>query len=89
MGSTLPSITEQLNQTEAALARFRSSLAHSDQDFLDGLFSAARKHSAGITQIDALLPIESALLSIVLEQAKDLSVLRQEIDVYKRRVRAG
>ena len=86
MGRTLPTITQQLSDTEAALARFRRALRRSDQYVLDGLFAAARRHSAAISQTDALLPFETALLAILLEQAKELAVLRQEVDVLKGRL---
>ena len=85
MGRTLPTITQQLSDTEAALSRFRRALRCSDQYILDGLFAAARRHTAAISQTDALLPFEAALLAILLEQAKELSVLRQELDVLKGR----
>ncbi len=86
MGRTLPTITQQLSDTEAALSRFRRALRRSDQYILDGLFAAARRHSAAISQTDALLPFETALLAILLEQAKELAVLRQEVDVLKGRL---
>jgi hypothetical protein len=85
MGRTLPTITQQLIDTEAALARFRRTLRRSDQYVLDGLFAGARRHTAAISQTDALLPFEAALLAILLEQAKELAVLRQELQVLKDR----
>ncbi|MEI7847016.1 MAG: hypothetical protein WCK35_14555 [Chloroflexota bacterium] len=85
MGRTLPTITQQLSDTEAALVRFRRTLRRSDQYILDGLFAAARRHTAAISQTDALLPFEAALLAILLEQAKEVSVLRQELDQLKNR----
>ena len=81
MGRTLPTITQQLTDTEAALARFRRTLRKSDQYIFDGLFAAARRHTAAISQTDALLPFEAALLAILLEQAKELAVLRQKVDI--------
>jgi hypothetical protein len=81
MGRTLPTITQQLNETEAALAHFRRTLRRSDQYILDGLFASARQHTAAISQTDALLPFEAVLLAIVLEQAKEIAVLRQKVDV--------
>jgi hypothetical protein len=81
MGRTLPTITQQLTATEAALSRFRRALRKSDQYILDGLFASARRHTAAISQTDALLPFEAALLAIVLEQAKEIAVLRQKLDV--------
>ena len=80
MGRTLPTITQQLSDTEAALGRFRRTLRRSDQYILDGLFAAARRHTAAISMTDALLPFEAALLAIVLEQAKEIAVLRQKLE---------
>ena len=44
------------------------------------MFAAARRHSAAISQTEALLPFEAALLAILLEQARELAVLRQQVD---------
>jgi hypothetical protein len=79
MGRTLPTITQQLTDTEAALVLFRRTLRKSDQYILDGLFAAARRHTAAISMTDALLPFEAALLAIVLEQAKEIAVLNQKV----------
>jgi hypothetical protein len=81
MGRTLPTITQQLSDTEAALARFRRTLRKSDQYLFDGLFAAARRHTAAISQTDALLPFEAALLAILLEQSKEIASLRQRVEV--------
>jgi hypothetical protein len=81
MGRTLPTITQQLSDTEAALARFRRSLRKSDQYILDGLFASARRHTAAISQTDMLLPFEAALLAILLEQAREIAILNQKVDV--------
>jgi hypothetical protein len=81
MGRTLPTLTQQLTETEAALARFRRALRKSDQYIFDGLFAAARRHTAAISQTEALLPFEAALLAILLEQAKELAILRQKLEV--------
>jgi hypothetical protein len=81
MGRTLPTVTQQLSDTEAALARFRRALRKSDQYILDGMFAAARRHSAAISQTDALLPFESALLAMLLEQAREIAILRQKMEV--------
>jgi len=85
MGRTLPTITQQISETEAMLRGFRRTLRRSDQYILDGLFAAARRHIAAISQADALLPFETVLLAMLLEQAKELAVVRQELDEYKAR----
>jgi hypothetical protein len=80
MGRTLPTISQQISETESALSRFRRTLRRGDQYILDGMFAAARRHTAAISQTDALLPFEAILLAILLEQARDLAVLRQEVE---------
>ena len=81
MGRTLPNLTQQLTETEAALARFRRTLRKSDQYIFDGLFAAARRHTAAISQAESLLPFEAALLAILLEQAREIAILRQKVDL--------
>ena len=83
MGRTLPTVTQQINDTEAALARFRRMLRKSDQYLLDGLFAAARRHTAAISYTDALLPFEAVLLAMLLEQAREIATLRQQMDLLK------
>jgi len=80
MGRTLPTVTQQLAETEAMLAGFRRTLRRADQYLLDGLFAAARRHAAAIAQSEALLPIEMALLAMLLEQAREIAVLRQMLE---------
>jgi len=83
MGRTVITITQQLTETESMLSPFRRTLRRSDQYVFDGLFAAARRHIAAIGQAESLLPFESALLAMLLEQAKEIAVLRQELDQMK------
>ena len=80
MGRTLPTTTQQLTDTEAALARFRRMLRKNDQYLLDGLFASARRHTAAISHTDSLLPFEAALLAMLLEQSREIATLRQQVD---------
>lgn len=80
MGRTITTITQYLNETEATLSSFRRTLRKSDQYIFDGIFAAARKHTAAISQSDALLPFEMVLLAILLEQAKEIAALQHEIE---------
>ena len=80
MGRTLITITQLLNETEANLSAFRRTLRRSDQYVLDGLFAAARRHIAAIGQAESLLPFESALLAMLLEQSKEIAVLEQKVE---------
>ena len=80
MGRTLITITHLLNDTEANLSAFRRTLRRSDQYIFDGLFAAARRHIAAIGQAESLLPFESALLAMLLEQSKEIAVLEQKVE---------
>ena len=80
MGRTLITITQQLNETESMLTPFRRTLRRSDQYVFDGLFAAARRHIAAIGQAESLLPFESALLAMLLEQSKEIAVLEQKLE---------
>ncbi len=80
MGRTVSTITQYLNETEATLSDFRRALRRSDQYIFDSIFAAARKHITAISQSDSLLPFETVLLAIMLEQAKEIAALRHELE---------
>ena len=80
MGRTLVTITQLLHETEVNLSAFRRTLRRSDQYVFDGLFAAARRHIAAIGQAESLLPFESALLAMLLEQSKEIAVLEQKVE---------
>jgi hypothetical protein len=80
MGRTVTTITQQLNDTESMLSPFRRTLRRSDQYVFDGLFASARRHIAAIGQAESLLPFESALLAMLLEQSKEIAVLQQKLE---------
>lgn len=80
MGRTLPSATQVFLQEEAAFARFRRALRRSDQVSLDDLFSSARQHLAAAQYASHALPFEVALLSMLLEEHKEVARLRQLLE---------
>ena len=80
MGRTLPSITQAFMQEEAAFARFRRALRRSDQLALDDLFAAARQHLSAAAYAAHALPMETFLLSMLLEQHKEVLRMRRELD---------
>ena len=80
MSRTVITITQQLNETESMLSPFRRTLRRSDQYVFDGLFAAARRHIAAIGQAESLLPFESAMLAMLLEQSKEIAVLQQKLE---------
>jgi hypothetical protein len=79
MGRTVTSITQTFLKERAAFARFRRALRSSDQKILDDLFASAQKHLAAASYASHALPFETFLLSMLLEEHKEVVRLRQEI----------
>jgi hypothetical protein len=80
MGRTLPTISHQFSEAEASFSRFRRALRRSDQVALDGLFASARQHLAAAAHAAHILPFETFLLSMLLEEHKKGMRLQQQVD---------
>jgi hypothetical protein len=70
MGRTLPSITQEFLEEQAAFMRFRRALRRSDQHALDDLFASAHQHLAAAAYAAHPLPFETFLLAMLLEEHK-------------------
>jgi len=79
MGRTVSSITQTFLKERAAFARFRRALRSSDQRVLDDLFASARKHLSAASYASHALPFETFLLSMLLEEHKEIIRLRREV----------
>jgi hypothetical protein len=79
MGRTVTSITQTFLKERAAFARFRRALRANDQQVLDDLFASAQKHLSAASYASHALPFETFLLSMLLEEHKEVIRLRQEV----------
>jgi len=79
MGNVTPTITDILHAEEANLAKFRRALRKEDQIVFDDLFIAAYKHRAAAAYAGHLLPFETFLLSMQIEDHKEVLHLREEV----------
>jgi hypothetical protein len=70
MGCTLPSFTQVILNEQTALAKFRRALRKQDQAAFDDLFRAARFHVAALAYASHLLPFETMLLAMLIEEHK-------------------
>jgi hypothetical protein len=86
MGRTLPSITHSLSEEQSAYTRFRRALRRADQLALDELFVAARQHLAAAAYAANALPMETFLLSMLLEEHKEMMRLRIQIEALQNRI---
>ena len=80
MGRTLKSITQVFLDEEQSFARFRRALRRNDQLVLDDLFASARQHIAAAAYASHALPFEVFLLSMLLEEHKEVVRLRQIVE---------
>lgn len=87
MGRTLPSITNAVLHEQQSLSRFRRALRLADQRALDDLLAAARHHLAAAACASHLLPFEIMLLSMLVEEHKQ--VLRLQVELERLRQRLG
>lgn len=79
MGRTLATFTQLVQQEIASWRRYRRALRAEDQQALDELFAAARRHSAAGAYLARDAPFEVMLLSMVLEQHKQLQRLARAV----------
>jgi len=79
MGNVTPTITDILKAEEENLAKFRRALRREDQIILDDLFTAAYKHRAASAYAGHLLPFETFLLAMQIEDHKEVMHLREEL----------
>jgi hypothetical protein len=83
MGRTLPSITQAFLAEQQSLARYRRALRRADQEALDELLAGARHHLAAAAYASHLLPFEILLLSMLLEEHKQVRRLRQQVETLR------
>jgi len=86
MGNVTPTITDILHTEEANLAKFRRALRREDQVVFDDLFVAAYKHRAAAAYAGHLLPFETFLLSMQIEDHKEVMFLRREVETLRRQI---
>jgi hypothetical protein len=80
MGRTLPYITQNFLEEQQSFSRFRRALRRSDQIALDDLFASAHQHLAAASYANHALPFDVFLLSMLLEEHKEVMRLRQQLN---------
>ena len=77
MGNTNSTITDILQREAKTLADYRRALRREHQIIFDDLFSAAYKHRAPSSLSKHLLPFETFLLSMLIEEHAEVMALRE------------
>jgi hypothetical protein len=81
MGRTIPSFRMLLEGVIEELSAFRRALRGEDRNAFDSLMNKARQHASSCTVAPLLDPMEAMFLSILVEQQKEISSLREKASV--------
>jgi len=79
MGRTLVTFTQLVQQEIDSWSRYRRALRYEDQQALDVLFAAARHHASAGAYFARETPFEVMLLSMLIEQQKQVGTLQQRM----------
>ena len=83
MGRTVLPFSQVLEQEVQEWRKFRRGLRKEDQQFLDRLFEAARLHVQAGVYASRPWPMETILVSILLEHEKLLSELKSKLKSFE------
>lgn len=79
MGRTTPTIAQVIHKLEGyAFGRFTKAALPRERRIIKDLFARARNHIASISMAGHLLPFETTLLAMLLEQQKQIKALEEE-----------
>ncbi len=76
MGRTVPTFTDLIDNELAGWSKYRRGLRKEDQEVFDDIFRAAKRHLAENFYAMRTIPFESIVMSIILEQGKELRRLK-------------
>jgi len=79
-GRTVPTYRLALESMAQQWNDFRRALRKDDREAFDSLMNSARIHASASTYAISLDPVESALLSMLLEHEKELLDLKKKLD---------
>ena len=80
MGRTVPTFTMSLERELSSWSQYRRALRAEDRRVFDQLFASARKHLAESAAAARPIPFEAMLLSMLLEQQKEIARLREALE---------
>ncbi len=80
MGRTVPSFRMLLDSIIMELGDFRRALRRRDQQVFDRIMDMAREHASASTVAAAIDPMDTIVLSILIEQQKQIDDLKEEND---------
>ena len=88
MGRTVPTFTNIIDSELASWSKYRRGLPRDDQEIFDEIFRAAKRRLASNFYAMRTIPFESIIVSIVIEQGKQLYELRRKVEGLEKRIMA-
>ncbi len=79
MGRTVPTFTNIIDSELTSWSKFRRGLRKEDQASFDELFRAVKRHLAENFYAMRTIPFESIVMSMLLEQQKNIAQLRNHL----------
>lgn len=83
MGRTLPTFNFWLEGERESWRAFRRALRHEDREAFDRIFALAKRHMAEAASVARPVPFDSLVMSVLLEQQKQIEDQRREIETLK------
>ncbi|MRG77714.1 MAG: hypothetical protein C5S33_08145 [ANME-2 cluster archaeon] len=80
MGRTVPSFRMLLDSIIMELGDFKRALRRRDQQVFDRIMDMAREHASASTVAAAVDPMDTIVLSILIEQQKQIDDLKEDSD---------
>lgn len=77
MGRTVPSFRMLLDSITIELGNFRRALRRHDQKVFDRIMDMAREHASASTVAASIDPMDTVVLSILIEQQKQIDDLKE------------
>lgn len=85
MGRTIPSFRNVFEEIMEELSTYRRALRGEDKEAFDEVMNNARKHISSSSVVPTIDPLGSILLSIIIEQQKEINELKELLNVPIRR----
>ena len=79
MGRTIPSYRGKLEEIIIELNVYRRALRGDDKTTFDDIMNRARQHASSCTLLPLFDPVDCLLLSILLEQEKEIKLLKEQV----------
>ncbi len=79
MGKSVPTFRRELDRIESEWKKFRKALRSDERESFDELFMKAKKHASAAQYQANPDPMESVLLSMILEQQMEIDRLKRKI----------